>query len=382
MSKTETIQYKYNKKFFDPDNKLQTFPLTEAVSRKEHKKEIVGDDRNGRIYYYTEEIILAINIAMATGRPLLLAGNSGCGKSSLAYNIARVSDRRYYEYVVTSRSQARDLLWSFDSVRRLADNTRENANLFYKYCPYIEPGVLWWIFDRNSAQHRGWPLDDYCPPEFLKAKDPVIYEPQNESEPCKNKSSVLLLDEIDKADPDFVNNLLVPLGSYQFIVNEIATPIKLETNSQEVEHPLIIITTNKEKKLSKTFLRRCVILEIKQTRTELIEIAKAHNDKNYKDQNNIPLYEKVFEVMDKINNKKQKIGEDFFDDFSLDDSDKLEAKQHNKDSSNEPFTNVSTAEYLDTIKAILNLKPENIGFDNLDEFLNQISERIIWKGEV
>lgn len=374
MSESKHIEYKYNKKFFNPTKKLQTFD-------KECKKEIVGDDRNGRIYYYTEEIILAINVAMATGRPLLLAGNSGCGKSSLAYNIARYLKRRYYEYVITSRSQARDLLWTFDAVRRLADNNKENGSLFYKYCPYIEPGVLWWIFDQSSAQRRGLPLADNYPSEFLTAKDPSIYEPENQNANTGSKSSVLLLDEIDKADPDFVNNLLVPLGSYQFIVNEIATPIKLETNSQEVEHPLIIITTNKEKKLSKTFLRRCVILEIKQTRTELIEIAKAHYGP---DEKKILLYEKTFEVMDKINNKKQKNSEDFLDDFNIDNDQSLKNSQSKQDNSDEPFTNLSTAEYLDTIKAILSLTSENVDFNNPDtlQILNQISERITWKGEV
>ena len=67
------------------------------------------------------DIEFAVRVAEATGRPLLLRGEPGSGKSSLAAYIARQRDWRYYEHVVTSRTQARDLLWTFDSVRRLAD---------------------------------------------------------------------------------------------------------------------------------------------------------------------------------------------------------------------------------------------------------------------
>jgi len=79
------------------------------------------DPRDGLVYVMTHEIDLAERVALATGRPLLLRGDPGSGKSSLAAHVAQRRGWRYYEHVVTSRTQARDLLWTFDSVRRLAD---------------------------------------------------------------------------------------------------------------------------------------------------------------------------------------------------------------------------------------------------------------------
>src|SRR4051812_2158239 len=81
----------------------------------------VADQREGSVYVYSEEIILAVNVALATRRPLLVRGPSGSGKSSLARNVANILKYRYYEVVVSSRTQARDLLWEVDLLRRLHD---------------------------------------------------------------------------------------------------------------------------------------------------------------------------------------------------------------------------------------------------------------------
>src|SRR4051812_11433529 len=79
----------------------------------------VADRTEKRVYEFDEGIVLQVNVALATGRPLLVRGPSGSGKSSLARAVAQELGWRYYEAVVTARTQARDLLWSFDSVRRL-----------------------------------------------------------------------------------------------------------------------------------------------------------------------------------------------------------------------------------------------------------------------
>src|SRR5438034_8453169 len=76
----------------------------------------IGDRRDGRFYRYTPEIKLAVRVALAVGRPLLVFGPSGCGKSSLMFSLARLLRRRYYEFVVQSRSEARDLYYRFDAV--------------------------------------------------------------------------------------------------------------------------------------------------------------------------------------------------------------------------------------------------------------------------
>ena len=126
--------------------------------RAEDDKHIFGDQREGLYYQYSKELIQAVNVALATTRPLLLCGDPGCGKSSMAFNLARHLERRYYEQVISSKTQAHELLWHFDHIRRLADANVANRlpePPLDKF-NYVEPGVLWWAFDPATAQKRGY----------------------------------------------------------------------------------------------------------------------------------------------------------------------------------------------------------------------------------
>src|SRR5437588_11306946 len=94
------------KKYFNP-------PLIQSLEGDLPANETplsVGDRRDGRVYEYTEEIILAVNVAIATSRPMLIRGPSGSGKSSLAHSVASFLGWQYYEEVISSRTQARNLL--------------------------------------------------------------------------------------------------------------------------------------------------------------------------------------------------------------------------------------------------------------------------------
>ena len=104
------------KKMFDP-------PPTRFVTNDDSANTSLqmGDRQDKNIYVYTEKIILAVNVALATTRPLLVRGPSGSGKSSLAYSVADNLGWRYYEEVIGSRTQARDLLWRFYALLRLND---------------------------------------------------------------------------------------------------------------------------------------------------------------------------------------------------------------------------------------------------------------------
>lgn len=242
-----------NNLFFKPSRVQQCKPPTECVAP------CAGDERRGRVYvYHNEDIELAINIALATGRPLLVSGPSGCGKSSLAMNVALSLNWRYYEHVVTARTTARDLLWHFDAVRRLNDAYTPERSLKVD-AAYVEPGVLWWAFDRESALNRG---NSAGLSQEEQARDPWPVS--------SSKSAVVLIDEIDKAEPTVPNDLLVPLGSLQFHPSHCDYPVVAR------EAPLVIITNNGERELPTPFLRRCVTLKLLAPNDDgLLEIARA-----------------------------------------------------------------------------------------------------------
>ena len=122
---------------FDPENNPPPPPTSAAGP---------GDRRDGGVYVYDDATILA------AGRPLLVRGPSGCGKSSLTRHAARVLRWRYYEKVITSRTQAQDLLWDVDHLRRLQD--AQAGHLRGGHERYVRPGVLWWAFDQASAARQ------------------------------------------------------------------------------------------------------------------------------------------------------------------------------------------------------------------------------------
>jgi MoxR-like ATPase len=220
-----------------------------------------ADLRRSPVYVYNEDITLRVNVALATRRPILVRGPSGCGKSSLARSAASVFGWRYYERVITSRTRARDLLWEVDLLRRLHDAQVPHHELSEDYTPYIVPGVLWWAFKPETARWRGPRSRDDLRP---------LADPSGD---VQHPRAVVLIDEIDKADPDVPNNLLVPLGSLQFQVEE--TGITVDVKKEHA--PLVFITTNDERELPSAFLRRCVSLELEwPTPSRLIEIGEAH----------------------------------------------------------------------------------------------------------
>jgi MoxR-like ATPase len=213
-----------------------------------------GDSGQNVDYVYTDKIALAVNVALATGRPLLIRGKPGTGKSSLAVDVAQRLGWRYYAFVVTTRTEANDLLYRFDTVRRFND---ANANALQETQNYITPAALWWALSPATARWRG-----VGEGEANKAVDP--------SELASEKA-VVLIDEIDKADPDVPNNLLVAVGARKFDVPEIQTQITAE------QAPLLVITTNDERSLPEAFLRRCVNLNLPEPdRNRMCMIAKAH----------------------------------------------------------------------------------------------------------
>jgi MoxR-like ATPase len=212
-----------------------------------------ADQTDRRTYVFTDDIIFAVNVALATYRPLLVFGPPGVGKSSLAREVRRELKWRYYEEVVTSRTEAQDLLWQTDMVKRLADSQAGGA--LGKDIEYVMPGVFWWAFRPDSAAQVA-----------AGARVKGRHDADQEGD-----RAVVLIDEIDKADPDIPNNLLVPLGSLTF--EAPSGPVTAKRDAA----PLVFITTNNERDLPPAFIRRCVVLNLPgPTKDHLLKVASAH----------------------------------------------------------------------------------------------------------
>lgn len=204
-------------------------------------------------YYYSPELELTLRVALAAERPLLLRGNPGTGKSTLAKHLAWRLDRRYHAEVVTSRTQAQDLLWRFDAVRRLADAQARRSLLNHGHASYVEPGILWRAFDPVSAA------------PFVVADDTGRVD---------SLDSVVLLDEIDKADPDVPNDLLVVLDERWFRVAETGDIVRARVGT----NIFLVLTTNSERELPEAFLRRCIVFDLPDPEHETMKtIARLHH---------------------------------------------------------------------------------------------------------
>jgi len=184
-------------------------------------------------YIASEELKHAVNVAVALGRPLLVRGEPGTGKTLLAENLARALEMPLVRWHVKSTTKARDGLYIYDTVARLYDSRfGGDVNDIAKY---IKLGPLG---------------------EALSAPSRVV----------------LLIDEIDKADIEFPNDLLHELDAMRFRIDETGREVAAK------ERPVVVITSNNEKELPDEFLRRCVFHYIQFPDRELMaEIVKVHH---------------------------------------------------------------------------------------------------------
>ena len=201
------------------------------------------------VHVFEAETIHAMNAALAAQRPLLVRGEPGTGKSQLARAAAHVLNRAFICEVVHARSESQDLQWIFDAVGRLGEaqtlGRLPQAQIQAQLDPlkFLSPGALWWAFDPKRAEEQY----QTCQHNQRKPTGPVDH------------GSVLLIDEIDKADADLPNGLLETLGNGAFSVPYLDDPIGL---ADGIEAPLVIITTNEERELPSAFVRRCMVLHL------------------------------------------------------------------------------------------------------------------------
>lgn len=204
--------------------------------------------------------VWAVRAALVSGRPLLIRGEAGIGKTQLARAVAEVLQVPLLHHVVDERTERDDLLYHLDAVARLA--AAQIAAIVERDSPgtvqaglhernFIRPGIFWWALDWAGAAKQAERYSRHCRP-----CKPPSDTPLNSSAPC---SCVLLIDEIDKADPSVPNGLLECLGSDGFRTPLIDEGVHIPAHGQP---PLVMLTTNEERELPLAFLRRCLVLTI------------------------------------------------------------------------------------------------------------------------
>lgn len=185
-------------------------------------------------YIASDELRLAVNAAITLEKPLLIKGEPGTGKTQLAEELAKSLNCKLYQWHIKSTTKAQQGLYEYDAVSRLRDSQLGDEKV-NDIGNYIIKGKLWQAFEEEQRP-------------------------------------ILLIDEIDKADIEFPNDLLQELDKMEFFVYETQQVIKAK------QRPIIIITSNNEKELPDAFLRRCFFHYIKfPTKPEMQQIIDVHH---------------------------------------------------------------------------------------------------------
>ncbi|WP_299674898.1 MoxR family ATPase [uncultured Roseobacter sp.] len=183
-------------------------------------------------YIATDDLTIAVNAAVTLERPLLVKGEPGTGKTELARQVSSALDLPMIEWNIKSTTRAQQGLYEYDAVSRLRDSQLGDERV-HDVANYIRKGKLWEAFEADQKV-------------------------------------VLLIDEIDKADIEFPNDLLQELDKMEFFVYETGETIRAR------HRPIVIITSNNEKELPDAFLRRCFFHYIRfpemETLRQIVEV--------------------------------------------------------------------------------------------------------------
>jgi MoxR-like ATPase len=238
-----SLSYAEAIKNLPPQREIEDIHL-DMVTEKDWPRRIVQQE----VYLPSDELVRVTDLALALGRPLLLQGEPGCGKTRLAHSVAYALGMPLEVSYIKSTSRAQDLLYTYDAVRRLYDSQlgaegpkdRDGQPVARSAGNYISLGPLGRAIARAEY----------------------------------GRHSTVLIDEIDKADLDFPNDLLWELDRMEFSVPEAPGM----GHSATALRPFVVITHNEEKPLPPAFLRRCVYyyVEFPQTSGEIERILGLH----------------------------------------------------------------------------------------------------------
>ncbi|WP_414589647.1 AAA family ATPase [Scytonema sp. PCC 10023] len=289
-----------------------------------------GDkDENGQLLYPylpSPELIEVVNLAIYLQRPLLLKGEPGCGKTKLARAVAHELQLHYEEWNIKSTSRAKDGLYTYDAVGRLRDAQLASAKS-------LSPE------DFNDINER-----------FKKPISYVKFGPLGRAIENQENRTVLLIDEIDKADIDFPNDLLVELDKFEFEIEEV----KEKFNANKYR-PIVFITSNDEKDLPDAFLRRCLFHYIEFPSKRLIKIIKAHLSTEQKEWLAEDLLKEIIKNFETLRKEMLKV---------KGQSGKI----------------VSTSELLDWVKAIIYEIEKNKNKDNQNQVTSTLFQPLVHAG--
>lgn len=211
--------------------------------------------REASAYMADQRLRDAVNVALILSQPLLVTGEPGTGKTQLAYSVARELGYEVLKFETKSTSLARDLFYTYDTLRRFHEAQLNDRRDGKEYITYNPLGTAI-IRSQESDEYKQW-----LPSNFDHGG---------------RRRSIVLIDEVDKAPRDFPNDLLNELEGMYFRVPELGMGNERIVAKEEFR-PVVIITSNSEKSLPDAFLRRCVYYDISfPDRERLVEIVLSH----------------------------------------------------------------------------------------------------------
>lgn len=239
------------------------------------------------IHQFDEKSIYVLKTALAARRPVLLRGDPGTGKSQLAYAAAVVLERLFVYEVIHAHTEGQDLVWKLDAVSRLAEaqtiKAGDDKKALLDPKRFISPGVLWWALDWEKA----YQVYQESQHQLSVPEKPLNWEQAH--------GSVILIDEIDKANAELPNSLLEILGN-----NAINIPwLKTTIGGKDNVPPLVIITTNEERELPAAFVRRCLVLnlDLPKDDQELTQLLIGRGQLHFDQQCSFDVYRKAAELL-------------------------------------------------------------------------------------